>query len=261
MGTVNILAVGDVCANIGCLTLQKMLPAIIERYNVDFTIVNGENALDGEGLDEPLAKMFFEAGADVITGGNHTLKDFSFRQKFLPYENVLRPANIPCVAGTGFVKLKKNGVTFSVLNMLGRENMRFVDSPFDCVDSFLPEMSNTISVIDFHAEMPEEKETLGLYVDGKASFVFGTHTHVQTCDEKILPNGTAYLTDVGFVGLKDSVIGSLPTFSIEKQKNSHSKLQRWVNHGEVVFSACLVKVDVSSRKTLEIMRIKEVSTI
>lgn len=257
MTEINVLMVGDVCADIGVRALQKVLPKIIKKFNVFFTVVNGENALDGEGLDEPLAKVFFDAGADVITGGNHSLKNFSLRENFLQIENVLRPGNISDVGGTGFVKLKKNNFEFEVANLLGRENMSLVDSPFALADKYFSTPLDCFRLMDFHGESTEEKEAFGFYLDGKVSVVAGTHTHVQTADEKILPNGTAYITDLGFVGAANSIIGSSPEFSLEWKEKFFSKKQRWQNYGEAIFSAVLINLDIKTKKAKKIIRILE----
>ncbi|MEL3908814.1 MAG: TIGR00282 family metallophosphoesterase [Treponemataceae bacterium] len=258
MSKINVLFVGDVCADIAVLTIQKILPEIIKRENIFFTVLNAENALNGEGLDEALAKVFFRAGVDVITGGNHSLQDFSLRKNFLHVENVLRPANIPEVGGEGFVKLKKGEHNFLVANFLGRENMRIADSPFASADKIFPSdfpSDKVFSIVDFHADSTEEKEALGFYLDGRVSLVVGTHTHVQTADEKILPKGTGYITDVGFVGAANSIIGSNPEFILEKQQNFFSTKPRWKNSGEAIFSAIVASLDIASKKTKHIKRI------
>lgn len=258
MNEINVLVVGDVCANIGVLAVQNLLPQVIEQYNIYFTVLNAENALNGEGLDEPLAKVFFDAGVDIITGGNHSLQNFALRKNFLQVENVLRPANIPYVGGVGFLNVQKGDYNFCVLNLLGRENMRFVDSPFSYADNFIPDAltpQDPFKIIDFHAESTEEKEAFGLYVDGRVSLVFGTHTHVQTSDEKILPLGTGYITDVGFVGAEYSILGSNPKFAVEKQKYLYSKEPRWDLHGNAIFSAIVATLDCTTKKAKSIKRI------
>lgn len=255
MSTVKVLAIGDVCADIGLLALKKMVPHIIETHKVDFVIANCENALNGEGLDAPLASLVLKTGVDVITGGNHSLQDFSLRKTFLEDERILRPANISNVGGAGSVVVNKVGHTFFVINLLGREHLRPVDSPFACVDSLLSAHDNCITIIDFHAELAEEKEAFGAYVDGRVSLVYGTHTHVQTADEKILPHGTGYITDIGFVGAKNSVIGSRKEYAIEKQRFGFSKKARWLAHGMALFSGIIATIDYRNKKTISLMRI------
>lgn len=255
MSAVNVLMVGDVCATIGVLAVQKCLPALIQEYAVDFTVLNAENALEGEGLDEALAKVFFNAGADVISGGNHSLQNFALRKNFLQIEQVLRPANIPDVGGSGITLLQKADAKFCVVNLLGRENMRLADSPFAFADRFFPDAPDCFRIVDFHAEAAEEKEAFGLYLDGRVSIVAGTHTHVQTTDEKILPNGTAYISDIGFVGAEYSVIGSRPAFALERQQKFFSAEKRWAERGDAVFSAILVCLDSETKKAQRITRI------
>lgn len=241
--------------------MKQMLPKIITDNNIFFTIVNGENALDGEGIDDALAQDFFDLGVDVITGGNHSLQDFSLRQDFLANPHCLRPANIPLVGGRGAIMIEKQDLHIFTANILGREDMRYVDSPFTCIDTLLSNEKCDISIIDFHAESAEEKEAFGFYVDGRVSAVFGTHTHVQTADEKILPQGTAYITDVGMVGAVNSIIGSYVPYSTEKVQRMFSNLPRWQNRGQAVFSALAVTIDVDTKKTIALKRIQEQCTV
>lgn len=260
MAEINILFIGDVCANIGVNALRFMLPKLQAEYDIAFTVVNAENALDGEGVDEKTASILFAAGADVLTGGNHSLHDFSLRKDFLPIANVLRPANIPEVGGNGAVIVHKGEFDFLVANFLGRENMRPADSPFTAADAVLRKFSETapsppITIVDFHAESPEEKEAFAFYLDGRISLVVGTHTHVQTADEKILPNGTGYITDVGFVGLRSSVIGANPEFVLERQQRGFSTKPRWQDSGEAIFCAVIAAIDTETKKTKMIHRI------
>lgn len=257
MAEINILVVGDVCANIGVRTVQELLPQLIRKYDIFFSVLNAENALNGEGLDEALASSFFHAGVDVITGGNHSLQDFSLRERFLQVKNVLRPANISDVGGSGFVRLNKGNFTFEVANFLGRENMRLADSPFALADELFSTELDCFRIVDFHAESSEEKEAFGFYLDGRVSLVFGTHTHVQTADEKILPNGTAYISDVGFVGAENSVIGTRPEYALERQQNFFSREKRWFDSGAAILSGIVVKLNCESKKATSIRRILE----
>lgn len=265
MTELNVLLVGDVCADIGVRTLQRLLLQVINEENIFFTVVNGENALDGHGIDEAIASLFFNAGADVITGGNHSLHDFLLRKDFLSIENVLRPANIPEVGGSGIALIRKGEYNFCVANFLGRENMSVADSPFTTADTMLRKFAESPTepfiIVDFHAESPEEKEAFAFYLDGWASIVAGTHTHVQTADEKILPNGTGYITDIGFTGLAQSVIGSNPAFVLERQQKYFTHEQRWKNSGDAIFSAIVATLDTKTKKTKRIKRILKTITL
>jgi metallophosphoesterase (TIGR00282 family) len=182
----------------------------LEKYNPDFVIVNGENAAGGFGITPDIADKFFSIGVDVITSGNHIWQ----HKDIYPYLNrkkeILRPANYPDeVPGKGFCIVKKGDIKLGVVNVLGRIFMDAIDCPFRaakrCVDEIKKETN--IIAVDFHAEATSEKNAMGYYLDGEVTCVFGTHTHVQTADESILNKGTAYITDIGMVGPKDSVIG------------------------------------------------------
>jgi metallophosphoesterase (TIGR00282 family) len=211
---ITVLFVADVVGQAGCEILIKKVPELKEDYSVDFIIANGENANNnGKGITLNIAKRFFEAGVDIITGGNHTWENRNHKELFENESRVLRPANYPDGnpgKGYSICKAKKNDTKLAVLNLQGRTFLYSIDCPFLCADKIieqLKEQTNHI-IVDFHAEATAEKIALGWYLDGKVSGVIGTHTHVQTADDRILPNGTAYITDVGMTGSHNSVIGT-----------------------------------------------------
>ena len=247
---VRICFVGDVCGALGISVLLKLLPSVIEDYAVDFVFVNAENAERGSGLSPKNADLLFSSGVDVITGGNHTLEKMEVRLGFEHCDKrMLRPANYPDgVVGNGFVSVAKNDVDYVVLNLQGREGMRPIDCPFRTADAVLSIVSSSIVLVDFHAESTHEKEALAFYLDGRCSFLGGTHTHVQTADARILPKGMAYITDVGMVGSFDSVIGGEPSVAIRRMKTQIFEKIPLVSSGRALFSAVLVDVDVLSRK-------------
>lgn len=213
--------IGDVVGEPGLRALERELPALIREQEADFVVVNGENAAEGFGMTEDAMKRILGAGADVITGGNHIWEKRDFLSVMNAGERVLRPANYPAgAAGRGWVRMEKAPrcgppVSWLVINLQGREHMTALDCPFRCFDAIrgdspaagLLDLAGCIVLVDFHAESSREKEALGLYLDGRASLVAGTHTHVQTADERILPKGSAYITDLGMTGVQDSVIG------------------------------------------------------
>ncbi|MDR2865366.1 MAG: YmdB family metallophosphoesterase [Spirochaetaceae bacterium] len=235
-----VLLVGDVIGESGLFALESLLPLIKNEYSVNLTVVNGENAADGFGMSEPSAKRIFAAGADVITSGNHIWEKRDFFPFLESEPRVLRPANYPAgAAGRGFALFEKDAVRWLVINLQGREFMSLTDCPFRVFDAIyegakfkentvqadgavLPERSDSLSdplvLVDFHAESTREKEALAFYLDGRAAVVAGTHTHVQTADERILPNGTAYITDLGSSGAKDSIIGMDKTICLERTR-------------------------------------------
>ena len=206
----NILAVGDIVGRTGVDELKKRLPKIVSENNIDFVIVNGENAADGMGLTEKLYREILSLNVDVVTMGNHTWakKDIF---SFIDDKQIIRPANYPeNNPGKGYRIFEKNNKKIAVINLIGRVTMNVLsENPFLKVKEILNEIKNLsdIIIVDFHGEATAEKKAMGYYLDGEVTIVFGTHTHVQTADEKILPKGTAYITDIGMTGPEHSVIG------------------------------------------------------
>lgn len=206
-----ILFIGDIVGRAGRGAATTMLERMEAKKRYDLVIANGENGAGGFGLTERIAQELFSAGIDVLTGGNHTFD----KKEILPYLNIepriLRPANYPTgVPGTGVWKGKaSNGAEIAVLNLMGRVFMRGVDDPFRLADEIVEEIQDQsqLIIIDFHAEATSEKVAFGWHMEGKVAAVIGTHTHVQTADARVLPEGTAYITDVGMTGALDSVIG------------------------------------------------------
>lgn len=217
-----ILCIGDVVGSIGCEFLRSKLPTLKKIEGIDFVICNGENSADGNGITPSSAKFLFDSGVDVITLGNHSFR----RKEAYEYidENpfVVRPANFPekTTPGVGIINVDTGRRIISVINVMGNMCMdNNLDCAFDCVDKMLEKAEGKIKIIDFHAETTSEKRAMGYYLDGKVSVVFGTHTHVQTSDAQVLPNGTGYITDVGMTGTKHSVLGVKTEIIIEKLKS------------------------------------------
>jgi len=235
--------IGDVVGQTGLEILEAKLPVLIKEHGIDFVTVNGENAAGGFGMTEKDYLRIIAAGADVVTSGNHVWEKREFWTVLENEEKMLRPANYPSgepyapgVSGTGCAHIYKNGINWFVINLQGREMMNVVDCPFKCFDyletvytSKVSENHSLVSndgttvpcacplvLVDFHAESSREKEAFSYYTDGRASLVACTHTHVQTADEKILPKGTAYITDLGMTGITDSVIGMDPDICLNR---------------------------------------------
>jgi hypothetical protein len=247
--------IGDIVGKPGRRAVQEFLPGLCHEYRLDLVVANGENAAGGLGITVATAQELLESGVDVITTGNHVWA----KREIVPYLDsgelpIIRPFNLPPGApGRGFLSVKK----VLVVNLMGRVFMGESDCPFRAMDSLLLEMKNetTAIVVDFHAEATSEKVAMGRYLDGRVSALFGTHTHVGTIDTCILPNGTAYVTDVGMVGPTDSVIGD------DAASVLHSFLTRMphrlsVGKGKAVFNAILVEIDKASGKALSIQRIQ-----
>lgn len=212
MNTFTVLAVGDVVGSSGCdyLSAGGRLRKMRDRFGADFVIVNGENSAKNNGITRDTAEIIFDAGADVITGGNHTFKQHKIGDFLDGCEKALRPANYPSdVPGNGYCIAEANGKRVLVINLLGTTFMEPLDSPFKCAENILNKMRGKydISVIDIHAEATSEKLCLARYFDGRVSAVFGTHTHVRTADAQVLPGGTGYMTDLGMTGSEEGVLG------------------------------------------------------
>lgn len=218
----NIFCVGDVVSQVGCDILRQHLPSLKKMHGIDVCIVNGENSAVGNGVLPGSAEHIFTSGADVITTGNHVYRRREFYDMLDENEFIVRPANFhKSNPGKGYTIIDKGRVQIAVINLMGVVYMEPLENPFDCIDRILKQddvQDCRIKIIDFHAEATAEKRALGFYLDGKVSAVFGTHTHVQTADEQVLPNGTGYITDVGMTGPIQSVLGVKPELAIEKMR-------------------------------------------
>jgi hypothetical protein len=206
----NILMVGDVFGESGRSALKKLLPGLRAAHQIDFTVVNVENAAAGFGVTPHQCREFLDLGVDVMTSGNH-IWDRKEIVEYIAKENLLlRPANFPAgTPGVGHVTVKAGPHRVGVLNLMGRVFMNPIDCPFRKADEILAELAKETRVIlvDMHAEATSESVAMGWYLDGRVSAVVGTHRHVQTADERVLPQGTAYITDLGLTGPTDGVIG------------------------------------------------------
>lgn len=217
-----ILAIGDVVGKVGVNFLKLKLPKIREDYKIDFVIVNGENSAEGNGILPASVHNILSAGADVITGGNHTFKRKEAFAIFNENSRIVRPANYPApeTPGRGIRKFLVKNTLICVINLLGVLYMECMKPPIDTMNEVLESCQDCkIKILDFHAEATAEKLALAYYLDGRVSAIFGTHTHVQTSDECVLPCGTGYITDVGMTGPIVSVLGVKKELSIKRMKN------------------------------------------
>jgi metallophosphoesterase (TIGR00282 family) len=256
----NILCIGDIVGRPGREVLGKVLKDLKKEHSVDFTIVNAENASSGSGLIPKNAEEILLYGADVLTMGDHVWD----KKEIYPYLNeqphIIRPANFPDGApGRGYTIAKaRNGTNVGVINLLGRTFMRYnVSCPFRAAEHIAAELRKTTGVIvlDMHAETTSEKVAIGHFIDGKVSIVFGTHTHIQTADERILPNGTAYITDLGMSGPQDSVIGQDKGKIIERFLTSMPQKFE-VAEGAATIQGIVVDVDEHTGIARRITRIQ-----
>jgi metallophosphoesterase (TIGR00282 family) len=266
---INILLAGDVVGEAGLLAAEALLPALKLEFAPCFAVVNGENAAAGFGLDEEGMKRLFVCGTDVITSGNHIWEKRDFIPIMEASPNVLRPANYPPGApGRGLllcecVGSSSAGIPLAVINLQGREFMTAVDCPFRTFDSIYAELtqppptalsSPPAIIVDFHAESTREKEALAFYLSGRAAVVVGTHTHVQTSDERLLPGGkTAYITDLGMTGSIDSIIGMDTRIALSRARTQVSYRMECAQ-GRPGMQGVVVALDEESRLPLSIRR-------
>lgn len=253
-----LLFIGDIVGASGLKAVKDLLPGIIEQYRPDVIVANGENAAHGFGITRDTAQAIFNAGVDVITSGNH-IWDKKNIISFIRIETrLLRPANYPQgVPGRGSIVIRaRSGERIGIINLAGRIFMEPLDCPFQTVLREIETVKSETSciVIDMHAEATSEKIAMGCLLDGQVSAVLGTHTHVQTADERILPSGTAFITDVGMTGSLDSVIGLDKQSAIQRFL---TQMPMWfkVADAGIALSGVLVEIDAATGKSLEIKRI------
>ena len=251
---IKVLCVGDVVGSAGCEFLRKKLAEFKRENNIDVCIVNGENSAVGNGMLPQSCNHIFTSGADMITGGNHSLK----RREIFDYldnnENIIRPANYgEGVWGKGYGIIDKGAYKIGVINLMGRVYLEGHDDPFATADKIIDELKNETKIIfvDFHAEATAEKKALGYYLDGKATAVFGTHTHIQTSDAQIMSNGTGYITDLGMTGPEESVLGVKKEIIIEKFRKGFTTMFETADTPPFM-QGCVFTVDRDSGKTVGI---------
>lgn len=241
-----VLCVGDVVGNPGLNEIRRNLRKLIHKTNADFTVVNGENAAV-VGITPDQAEQIFDAGADVITLGNHTFS----KREIVPYmednRRILRPYNFaPQTPGEGVCVVDTKAGDVAVIDLIGRVNMDYTpDNPFLQVEKILKNITAKIILVEFHAEATSEKLALGYMLDGRISALWGTHTHVPTADASVLPKGTGYVTDLGMTGPKYSVLGIRPELSYNRFRGDLPERYRWAE-GETKMEAVLFTIDSAS---------------
>ena len=257
--SLHILFVGDIVGKPGLELTETVLKSFLQKYKVDFCFANGENLVEGKGINEEYAKRVFDLGVHVITGGNHTWDNWSTRKVLASNRNVLRPLNYPADnPGNGFIvyDLGEKG-KIGVLNLQGRVYMQPIDCPFKKAEwavGKIREQTNVV-LVDFHAEATAEKVALGWFLDGQVSALFGTHTHIQTADARILPKGTAYITDTGMTGPYDSVIG-ITKETVLKRFLTQIPSRFDAAEKDPRLSAVLVRAEPESGRALAIERLQ-----
>jgi len=250
-----VLAVGDVVGNPGMERIRRSLRYLKRKWEADFVIVNGENA-SVVGLTPDQAEDIFDAGADVITMGNHTWG----KREIVPYMDdcprILRPANYaPQVPGRGYAVYDTKAGNVAVIDLIGRCNMDYgPDNPFLMIEKLVKEIDAKIILVEMHAEATSEKLAMGYLLDGRVSAVWGTHTHVPTADAQILPKGTGYVTDLGMTGPKNSVLGIRPELSIQKFRGDLTERYKWAD-GPTKLEAVLFTIDSTTGKCKKAERV------
>lgn len=254
--TVKVMMIGDVTGTSGMGALFLGLSSLVKENDISFVIVNGENASFGYGITVDNYNDFKRMGVDVITSGNHIWQKNDIFPIMDNSDDILRPINYPepCI-GKGYTLKEKNGILYGVVNGQGLVNMSALDNPFKKIEMAVERLRKKTPLIfvDFHAESTEEKEALGFYLDGRVSAVVGTHTHVQTADEKILPNGTAYISDLGITGDTEGVIGFKPSLSIQRQL-TQVPFKSEVSDNPGTIQGVIVEVDVKTGRAISIER-------
>ena len=252
-----ILFIGDVTGEAGRKAVSTLLPSIQKKYQVDVTIANGDNAAHGLGITPKVARKLLNLGVDVITGGNHLFDRKDILPELEEFPQLLRGANYPSQVPGEYIYRGKVGETlFAVVTFLGKTYMGNYESPFISSDSVLAEIGEDVKVVivDFHAEATSEKVAFGRYLDGKVSAVLGTHTHVQTADEQILPKGTAYITDVGMTGPHNGIIG-MATETVLPRFLTGLPTRFEPAKGESKFHGVVMEIDNQTGKAVKIERL------
>lgn len=254
----DILFIGDVVGSPGRDMVKEYLPRLKEKYRPQLTIINGENAASGKGITEKIYKQFLEWGAQAITMGNHTWDKKEIFEFIEEADLMVRPANFPeNNPGKGIVFIRVNGLDVAIINLQGRTFLPTNDDPFAAADKLIVEAKKRTNIIflDFHAEATSEKLAMGWHVDGRISAIAGTHTHVQTADERILPGGTAYITDAGMTGPYDGILGVEKESVLKRFKTNLPVRFEIAKSGRTQLSGILVTIDNKTGLAKQIKRI------
>lgn len=262
MSRLRVLLVGDVVGQAGRAMFQKHIQQIKKAHNIDAVIVNGENSSQGRGITSRIMKFFKHCGADIVTSGNHIWHDKEIYNYWSEHQDLLRPANFPSgVPGIGVVTFNCNNFTIAVINLQGRVFMKeLIDCPFRAAESILTYLKHKTNIIfvDFHTETTSEKMAMGHVLDGKVSGVVGTHTHVQTADERILPGGTAFISDLGMAGSLNGMLGMKKEPIIEHFFKQMPVRFVEDNTPPFVLSGAWIEVDTQTGRAINIQRVRVV---
>lgn len=256
---IKVLFIGDVVGEIGCKTVRALLPKIKSMFDgIDVVVANAENSANGNGVSYESAKHLFESGCDILTGGNHSFRNFTIYKELHKNRFILRPLNVSrrCF-GSGFLVFKRQNFSLAVVNLLGQAYLEASSSAFEVIDSLLKRLQTKNVLIDFHAEATGEKGAMANFLDGRVFAVVGTHTHVQTNDARILNKGTGFITDVGMVGPKDSVLGVVPSLVIRRILTKMPVKFEVAKTGQCIFNAVFLELNEETGKCEKIETIFE----
>ena len=254
-----VLFIGDVVGSLGRDTVTEYLPKLKKAYHPQVTILNGENAAAGRGITEKIYKKFLQDGVDVVTLGNHTWDNRDIFEFIGDAKKMIRPANFPeGTPGVGMVFVKVNTIELAVINLQARTFMTAIDDPFKKAEELVEEARKRTPFIfvDFHGETTSEKQAMGWFLDGKVSAVVGTHTHVQTNDARVLPQGTAFLSDVGMTGPYDGILGMKKEVIVERFLTALPRRFEVIDNGRSILSACILEIDEQTGKAKSIQPIQ-----
>lgn len=258
----NILFISDIVGSYGREIVRYVLPELKRELAVDLTVANGENSAHGYSITEKIYRDLLDHGIDAVTMGNHVWEKKEVVAKIDTFDRLVRPANYPPgLPGRGHLVLDCQGVKVGIVNLLGRVFMNCVDCPFQAADKVIPpvQAEAKVIIVDFHGEATSEKAAMGYYLDGKVSAVIGTHTHVQTADERILTGGTAFISDAGMCAAQDSVIGMNKAQILKRFTTCLPEKFEPYDSGPGLFNAVLLTVDPATGKALAIKRINRVT--
>ena len=252
-----ILLIGDIFSIAGREILQETLPKIKEEYGINFIVANGENIAHGNGITEKYYRFLLENHVDVVTLGNHTFGNADVLNFMNDAKHLVRPINYPDgVPGHGYVTIKYNQTLITVFQVMGRTfDNNSLDCPFRKTEELLNTVKSDLYICDFHGEATSEKIAYGHYFDGKVDIIFGTHTHVQTSDLRIMPNGSAYITDVGMTGPLDGVIGTKKEIILNRFLNDAREVFEPQDTGRKQFCAIIVEISDITHKVTKVDRI------
>ncbi len=253
----NILAIGDIVGAVGCAFLREKLPRLKKTESIDLVIANGENSAEGNGITPVSADYLLCSGVDVITLGNHAFRRKEIYDVLDKSEAIIRPANYPLktTPGKGYMIYDMGRTQVAVVNLIGCMYMNALDDPFSVIDGILDKINTKIIILDFHAEATSEKLAMAYYLDGKISAMFGTHTHVQTADERIFPKGMGYITDVGMTGPYESILGVRSDIVVKKFKDK-LPVKFETASGKCKLDCIKFTIDEKSGKTVSVKRLE-----